>query len=190
MDNAIIQAYLWRDVIRLGFSPTGTDIKRWLVMYGKNLKDFWGIDEYPLPPKSNGAITAELTCVASLKMILSYTISSISKYTVQFLYMPQNRELMWVHDVDGSYFSFPEQIFLTKYNRHPEVVKNINDNHIKTVLDGLIFHPKVHQHIESPIDKHEIRIGGGIDNPFLYLFHLRYQLCPIKKNVRRKKSGL
>ena len=34
MDNDIIQAYLWREVIRLAFSPASTkDIKNWIVSF-------------------------------------------------------------------------------------------------------------------------------------------------------------
>ena len=121
-------------------------------------------------------------------MLLSYSISDISEYALSFLYMGQNRELMWTHHVDHSYFSFPEQSFVQRYPKRGEVkreIKNMKkchiEHHIETVLNGLIFHPRAHQHIESPINNHEIRVGGGIDNAFLYLFHLRYQLCPIQE---------
>lgn len=182
MDNEIIQAYLWHDVIRLGFSPSGKkNIKKWLTIFGKSLKEFWEVDDFPPHPKCNASITSELTCASSLNMLLNYDIVNISKYSIRFLYGLQNREVMWVHDVDGAYFSFPNSSFLIKYNKRKEAVKKIKENNIKKVLDGLIFHPKAHQHIESPINNHQIRIGGGIDNPFLNLFHLRYQLCPIKK---------
>ena len=87
-------------------------------------------------------------------------------------------------------FFFPEQSFLTKYDKSKEAKKKMNSRYIADVLDGLIFHPRTHLHIKSPIDKHEIRIGGGIDNPFLYLFHLRYQLCPIKEKRVAEKERL
>lgn len=190
MDSEIIQAYLWREVIRLGFCPSGNEnLKKWLHMYGKSLRAFWDINEYPLPPRSNGAITAELTCASPLNMLLSYNISSISKFAVRFLYIPQNKEFMWVHDVDGSCFSFPEQFFLTEYNKRNEGIKDMTNSNVETVLNSLIFHPRAHQHIEGPIrGNHDIRIGGGIDNALLYLFHLRYQLCPIEKiRIAEKK---
>lgn len=54
----------------------------------------------------------------------------------------------------------------------------------------MIFHGRAHQHIKSPFPENKIRIGGGIDNPYLYLFHLRYQLCPDKKRRDEEKERL
>ncbi|MBA7569272.1 hypothetical protein ES708_11011 [subsurface metagenome] len=188
MDDDIIQAYLWHNIIRLGFSPSEKkDIKSWLYMYGENLKDFWEVDEYPPHPKSDGTITAKLTCAASLGISLSYCITNITRFSVTFLFSDRNNK-SWVHDVDGNYFAFPEQSLLSKYGKEKTVRKKITSAHIKKVLDGLIFHPTVHQHIKT--DFHSIRIGGGIHNPFLYLFHLKYQLCPDKKRRDEEKERL
>jgi len=189
MDNDIIQAYLWQEIIRLGFSPAGDkDKKNWLRMYGRSLKDFWEIDDYPPTPKSNGTITTELTCTASLNIALSYSITNITKFAVTFSPFSDRSNKLWVHDVDGSsYFFFPERSLLTKYKKGKAAIKKISVKHIEKVLDGLIFHPMAHQHINT--DFHEIRIGGGINNPFLYLFHLRYQLCPdeTRRNEERER---
>lgn len=186
MDNDIIQAYLWHDVIRLGFSPKGNkDIKKWFKMYGESLFKFLEIDDCPPHPKSNGKITANLSCVASLNMVLNYSFTNINKFAVTFSPFSDRINKPWVHDVDGgSYFIFPERSLLSKYKKAKEATKKISTRHIEKVLDGLIFHPVVHQHINT--DFHEIRIGGGIYNPFLYLFHLRYQLCP--DETRRKEE--
>ncbi len=191
MHKDIIQAYLWRDVIRLGFSPSGgKKIKSWLYLYGKSLKDFWGIDEYPPTPTSNGSIIAELTSSIQINMLMDYSITNISNFSVRFLHISNTRELMWKHDVDSRYFSFPEQAFLTKHNNRTRAIENMASEHIARVIDSLLLHPKAHQHIESPIDKHEIRIGGGILNPFIFLFHLRYQLCPDETRRNEEKSRL
>ncbi|MBU0465313.1 MAG: hypothetical protein KKE12_17220 [Proteobacteria bacterium] len=192
MDNDIIQAYLWQKIIRIGFSPSGNkNIKSWLRMYGQSLKDFWEIDDYPPNPKSNGTIIAELSCIASLNIALSYNITNITKFAVTFspfLPFSDRSNKLWIHDVDGSYFAFPERSLLLKYNRSKEAIKKILSEHIEKVLDGLIFHPTAHQHIKT--DFHSIRIGGGIHNPFLYLFHLRYQLCPDETRRDEEKKRL
>lgn len=90
------------------------------------------------------------------------------------------KELMWCHDMDGQYFNFPNQVFLDYHKKRGGAVKTLsnNDNDMVKVIDSLIIHPTPHQHIESPVNNHNIRIGGGLLNPFLYLFHLRVQLCP------------
>lgn len=191
MDKNIIQAYLWRNIIRLGFSPTGDkDRQSWLYMYGKSLKDFWEVDEYQPNPqiRCNGAITAELT--SKIDILIGYSITDISNFTVRFLYRPNTRELMWTHDVDSKYFSFPEQAFLTNHNNRNRAIANMTSEHIEGVIDALLLHPKAHQHIESPINNHKIRIGGGILNPFVFLFHLRYQLCPDKIKRDKEKERL
>lgn len=191
MDKDIIQAYLWQDVIRLGFSPKREkEIKSWLFMYGKSLKNFWEVDEYPPSPqsKSNGAITAELT--SSINILFDYLITNTSNFTVRFLHIFDRLELMWTHDVDSRYFSFPEQAFLTNHNNKNQAIENMTSEHIEGVIDALLLHPKAHQHIESPINNHKIRIGGGILNPFVFLFHLRYQLCPDKTRRDKEKERL
>lgn len=191
MDKDIIQAYLWRNIIRLGFSPIGDkDRQSWLYMYGKSLKDFWEVDEYPPNPqiRCNGVITAELT--SKIDILIDYSITDISNFTVRFLHISNTRELMWTHDVDSKYFSFPEQAFLTNHNNRNRAIENMTSEHIEGVIDALLLHPKAHQHIESPINNHKIRIGGGILNTFVFLFHLRYQLCPDKTRRDKEKERL
>lgn len=124
-------------------------------------------------------------------MFLEYSVSEYSKFAVRFLYtLNDAKELMWVHDVDSKYFKFPMQSFLTAHNKRKAALRNIQESDIKCVIDALLFHPRAHQHIESPLDKHEIRIGDGIDNAFLFLFHLRYQLCPIQEKRSAEKQRI
>lgn len=183
MHENVIRSYLWEDVIRAAFCPSSTkEQQSWLIQYGKSLKDFWESESYPPNPKIvGGKIAATIDCVRSVDLCLEYSVTSPDKFVINFMYRPpQNtKELMWTHDVDKTYFSFSSQTFLTDHGRRKEVIRDFSDEDIKAVLDSLLHHPTAHQHIESPIDNHEIRIGGGIQNLFLYLFHLRYQLCPI-----------
>ena len=189
MDNEIIQAYLWREVIRLGFSPSSErDMKNWLVQYGKSLKDFWEIEEYPERIEGNS------TTITHPDLNLEYKfvhITEINKHIIELFYLSDSLELMWKHDVDAqNFFLFPERSLLNEHGKLRIAIRNISSGHIKKVLDGLIFHPAVHQHIESPIDRHEIRIGGGIYNPFVFLFHLRYQFCPNNDKRKAEKEKL
>ena len=77
---------------------------------------------------------------------------------------------------------------------------------VKAVLNGMIFHPRCHTHLKdievtpghldqnsSGLKLHEIRIGGGIENPYVFLFHLRYQFClvdQIRKTERQRLIDL
>ncbi len=210
MDKKKIRAYLWQEVIRLGFCPSGEkEQKKWLRKYLGSLKDFLGPGSYPDTPKSNSKIIFSYS--PPIDLDIECSIAKKDKFSVKFLYLPpsnnkessHNPALMWNHDVDGEYFTFPVQEFLT-YHRQSENEKNkkkesdpeinvrkeFSDEDLAIVLDGLIFHPAAHQHIESPIDKHEIRIGGGIGNAFQFLFHLRYQLCPDDNTKKAEKKRL
>ena len=185
MDNDIICAYLWQDVIRLGFSPAGAkNRKKWLLQYGRSLKDFWEIETYPdMPQESNGALKLTIDSSTHIGLSFEYCINTIDKFGITLMYSPpvDDKQLIWIHVMDGQYFSFPSQFFLTKCKQRRQAVDRMSDNDIGRVIDTLIIHPTPHQHIESPLDNHKIRIGGGLLNPFLYLFHLRVQLCPDQK---------
>jgi len=188
MDDDIVRGYLWQQVIRLAFSPAGKkEQKKWLRMHSMSLKDFWETDEYPPHPKSNGTITGEFT---SSNLLLDYSISDNSNFAVRLVHLSNTKDLIWTHDVDSGYFAFPIKSILSKYGKGKQLPKKGTSKHVESVLDGLIFHPRVHQHVKSPLNNHEIRIGGGIDNPFLFLFHLRYQLCPIPEKRNNEKKRL
>jgi len=193
MDNKFICAYLWQDIIRLGFSPASTkEKKNWLLQYGRSLKQFWEVEAYPEAPKSSkGILSSTINSPDHLGLCFEYAIQSNDKFTVTLMYSPpvKDKELMWCHDMDGQYFYFPNQLFLTDHNKRSFAIKQMSDIDIGKVVDSLLIHPTPHQHIESPVDDHNIRIGGGLLNPFLYLFHLRVQLCPIqvRRNAERER---
>ncbi len=148
-------------------------------MYGQSLKDFWDIDDYPpIPHYEAGVLKSELASSIQINMLIDYSIVDISNYAVEFFHINNTRELMWTHDVDSRYFTFPEQFFLTKHRKRKHAIRKMSTTNVGSVIDSLLLHPNAHQHIESPISYHKIRIGGGILNPFVFLFHLRYQLCP------------
>lgn len=194
IDKKIIRAYLWQDVTRLGFRPTGEkEQKKWLLQYLESLRDFLGLESYPNPPgRKKDSIVTDFSFTLPINLDIECSITHTDKFTIIFLYLPpaHNRELMWDHEVDGTFFTFPVQEFLTLHNQRNPVLREFSDEDIKVVLDGLIFHPAAHQHIKSPIDKHAIRIGGGIGNAFQFLFHLRYQFCPNKAKRKAEEKRL
>jgi len=178
MTKEIVRAYIWQDIIRLGFLPSGTKKqKNWLFRYGESLKKFWEVENYPANPSQTGKrISATIDSCHSIGVAYEYAIEYSQKFIVRLMY--PDRKLMWIHDMDGKYFSFPNQTFLSNHNQRNPAIQNMCPDDIGAVIDSLIIHPTPHQHIESPVDNHDIRVGGGLQNPFLYLFHLRIQLCP------------
>jgi hypothetical protein len=67
---------------------------------------------------------------------------------------------------------------------------------VERVLDGMIFHPRNHAHGEAlgiasqlaagapSLGPSEIRLGGGIENAYVFLTHLRYQFCLLSEEAR------
>lgn len=184
-EDIFLLAFLWEEVIRLGFLPASTNEQRnWLLQYGKSLTKFWGLNFY------NTNFTMEkgrlVTQITSPEMItFTCSITTISKFAVRFNMPEANME--WTHDMDGSYFSFPNRRFVDS-NRPQK--NNTTQSDVERVIDSLLVHPTPHQHIESPHNRHEIRIGGGLLNPFLYLFHLRIQLCPVEEKREAERIRL
>ena len=137
---------------------------------------FWETEDYPKIGKMNGQFQIKVN-FHQINISFDCSITNIKKFAVYFLHVTNTTGLIWIHDVDHKYFAFPSQSLLNKMGKEPQAISKISTQHIEKVLDGLIFHPRSHQHIESPINNHEIRIGGGIYNPFIFLLHLRYQFC-------------
>ena len=190
MTKEIVRAYLWQDIIRLGFLPSGAKKqKNWLLQYGQSLKKFWEVENYPAEPSQPGnCLSATIDSANSIGVVYEYAIVDSQNFTVRL--MCPGRKLMWTHDMDEDYFSFPNQIFLSNHNQRNPAVQDMNSDDIRAVIDSLIMHPTPHQHIESPLDNHDIRVGGGLQNPFLYLFHLRVQLCPDNDRRSAEKERL
>ena len=193
MENKIVRAYLMQEVIRLGFLPVNPrEQKNWLLQYGRSLKDFWEIDDYPPAPGFRGkSLTAIINSSEHVQVAYEYAIERVDKFTVNFTHL-LNDWLIWTHDMDGGYFCFPHQSFLSSHKEYNLnlAIQKMDRKDIERIVDTLLVHPTPHQHIKSPIDNHEIRMGGGITNSFLYLFHLRIQLCPILERRVAEKARL
>ncbi|MGR3319330.1 MAG: hypothetical protein ACUZ8O_12750 [Candidatus Anammoxibacter sp.] len=186
MDDDIIQAYLWKDVIELGFRITKH--KEWIKAYLGSLKGFWGVSEYPCtngPRFENDSIKAEIEN-PDLELWWEFDLRINEHFHLEFNHLSGN---VWWHHSDFEYYILPIEKMLDKRARSIAVAE-FSSNDLEIVLDAMIFHGSTHQHIKSPFPKNKIRIGGGIDNPFLYLFHLRYQFCPDKSRRDDEKNRL
>jgi hypothetical protein len=196
MDKKIIQSYLWNDIIQIGFKPSNLkEQKNWLYQYSKSLPSFWETDDYPdIPKYRNDEINFNIDCI-KYNILIENCINYPDKYSTLFYFSKkENKELMWLHDVDHEYFSFPINDFLVLHNQRTIAINSFDnkdfEEDVESVIQGLLLHPAVHQHIESPITNHKIRIGGGISNRFLFLFHLRYQFCPDSDRRIAEKNRL
>lgn len=179
----------------MGFSPSSTkDRKSWLHQFSQSLRFFWETDQYITPPQDDGScISSTIDSNPSVGFVFEYAIEAINKFAIKHMYRisASGTDIMWIHDIDGiKYFNFPNKLLLVPHNNRNLIVQNIDREDLECIINSLITHPIPHQHIESPIDNHDIRIGGGLINPFLYLFNLRYQLCPDLKMRDAEKDRL
>lgn len=82
--------------------------------------------------------------------------------------------LLWDHHVDPKYRTLHSKSIIQSH--WTQVQKNLKISQIKSVLEDLLLHPEVHQHFVVPELNHEVRLGGGINNVYQFLIHLRMQL--------------
>lgn len=184
-EKEIKLSYLWKRITDLAFHPSGiVEINNWLSIYCKSVVDFWEVPDYPTLNKFTIEVTNK-----NIPIDFKFVYSDSNKFSVSFYYLGEdNNDFAWMHDVDKNFFT-PEQYILSHDNHMRKNLRKINEDDVKMALEGFLYHPTAHQHI-SEDDRHEIRIGGGIQNPFHFLFHLRYQLCLIEENRELERNRL
>ena len=191
----IRRAFIWDRIIQLGFSPR-TDInkKSWILLFKQNLLSFWGNESQPVYETRHSATVIRVTYPGLTyddEVVFECRISNDFQFSVDVL---QGDNIWWVHEYDQKYYSPSFDVFLPFISGRTRGASPLNTtlgrDDIEAVIDGLILHPCVHQHIRYPVYRHEIRLGGGITNPYVYLFHLRYQLCPDERRRENERLRL
>ena len=186
MDDDIIQAYLWNDVIRLGFQIK--EPQQWIQRYLGSLQEFWEVSDWPCgsgPKFKDNSLKAKINN-PDLELWWEFDLRIDDHFHLEFNHLNDN---IWWHHSDSAYYELPFEKLLDK-SKHSVAIDQFSRDNLEIILEAMIFHGRVHQHIKSPLPNNKIRIKGGIDNPFLYLFHLRYQLCPIKEKREMEKNRL
>jgi hypothetical protein len=183
------RAIVWDTIERIAFRPASP--KKWLGVYAKTLHKLWGMEPMwaHFNPDDNFSVTF-------LNLRCSYLIESADKYLVSLVNNSIDGHLYWQNHIDPGFLSKSSLHLASK--KYPFSHRKHLQEDIKAVLDGLIFHPRCHVHPDdlgvqhNQLDPeiggllaHEIRIGGGIENPYVFLFHLRYQFCLVSDQVRQ-----
>ncbi|MBW2662331.1 MAG: hypothetical protein JRD93_10150 [Deltaproteobacteria bacterium] len=181
------QAIVWDTIERIAFRPNPPE--SWLGVYAKTLHKLWGMESV----WARFGIDDEFI-VTFLNLKCRHFIESVSKYSISFLHGSSDC-LHWQIHVDPEFHSKASlQITVGKYP-HQQMGELHSD--VEAVLNGMLFHPRCHTHLEKigvlpmPLDQdrgglkaHEVRICGGIENPYVFLFHLRYQFCLVSGQAR------
>jgi len=182
------RAIVWDTIERLAFRPNPP--ARWLGVYAKTLHRFWG--EQPVQDRFALADNFIVTC---LNLKCCFLIESESKYNISFV-QGSSDCLNWQFHVDPGFLS--KASLQTSVANYPSQQMGELRRDVEAVLNGMLFHPRCHAHLEDlggwhvqldqnsgGLSSHEVRIGGGIENSYVFLFHLRYQFCLVHTNARR-----
>jgi len=202
MDDGLKYTYLWHEIIRMAFTPT-RDYGKWILKWFKYY--LYGICEFlELGDNYSYNVEKETLCskifIPFLKLHLDIKLKIEEKWDNIYLIFCEKKEgvdqtnHLWAHDIGQDYFCVSSLPLLSEIEKicsyRGKVMMNYADRDLERILEAAIFHPKAHQHIHTPVDNHDIRIGGGFCNPFQYLFHLRYQLCIIQDKRKSEENRL
>ena len=183
------RAIVWDTIERIAFRPNPP--ARWLGVYAKSLHDLWGMDRRFARFDLNDEFT-----VSFLNLRCKHKIESETKYEFSFVHDSSDCLHLKIH-VDPE-FDSKASLYRSVDNYPSQQIDKLLRNDICAVLKGMIFHPRCHVHLEDlgvgyeqldpekgGLELHEIRIGGGIENPYVFLFHIRYQFCLVHTDVRQ-----
>lgn len=191
MNETKRRAIIWDTIERIAFRPnSNNDRSTWLAVYARTLHKLWGTDSIRNHFGSN-----DIFNIPFLNLKCDYTIDNAKKYSVSLQDSSTCRSY-WQNDIDPDYLSKASLHFSS--DQYPSQQRAHLQRDIEVVLDGMLFHPRCHTHLEDigvrhvqldqgrdGLSSHEVRVSGGIENPYVFLFHLRYQFCLVADLVRR-----
>jgi hypothetical protein len=191
MDEKERRAIVWREIESKAFHPFGKKIERWLQIYKRSLPNLWEVAQ-PLPGKPDDPFDLP---ISSLQCWFFNGDGSGLKFTAA---ISAAERTFWQLEVDSGFYSKTDGLNQTK--EYPSEHKNDRDlkSDVETVLDGMLFHPRCHIHGDKlaipsldnhALDPHEIRLGGGIENLFMFLAHVRYQFCLVSPDKRNEEQS-
>ena len=182
------RAIVWDTIERLAFRPNPP--ASWLGVYARTLHRFWGEETIweRLALDDNFIVTF-------LNLKCSHFIESVSKYSISFVHDSSDC-MHWQTHVDPGFHS--KASLQTSVDNYPRQQMDELRRDVDAVLNGMLFHPRCHAHLEDLVGRnvqldqdsgglssHEVRIGGGVENPYVLLFHLRYQFCLVSDQIRQ-----
>ncbi len=174
----------WKFIEKKVFSPVEKrGIIQWVKCYGDFLYNFWQLDCPVSFTPGKDSITGKIL-FTPLNLEYSYSILfNLKKFDFAI-------SLKGIDDMQQSNFklenSYDDQFFTELnyidniwplFGKIEPVLKKMNIKEIDYILKGVIVHPAMHQHIKySELIPHHIRIINGVNNPFLFLYQLAFQL--------------
>jgi len=186
------QSIVWATIERTAFRPNPYD--RWIALYEKTLHELWELEPGDVQIRRNSGFDS-----FSLSISFDYVFESVEKYSASIRSPADLLRPIWIIHVDPAYVS--KSALHTANGQYPQQARaRYLHSDVGTVLDGMLFHPRNHAHIEevgvtvqlngpTALNAHEIRMGGGIENFYIFLFHLRYQFCVVSDDTRAQERN-
>lgn len=181
------RAIAWDTIERMAFQPAPNKSEDWLEKYGRSLAQFWQAQHTDVNYSANGfeAWFLNIAC--------EYEVVARDQYSVRIINAESDRRLSWSLHVGPGYCS--KASLVGAQDDYPiQHVANDLRGDVTAVLDGMLIHPRNHCHgedmeltmnlVATALPTHEVRLGGGIENAFVFLTHLRYQLCLLNGALR------
>jgi hypothetical protein len=181
---------VWHTIERLAFSPAPADRGRWLTVYERTLPKLWGRQVPDVPIRQHSGFDADFLNVAC-----NYTIEAPDRYSITIVNAATLPPACWHLHVDPIYCS--KGAFCDTTGHYPRQDENRHlARDVERVLDGMIFHPRNHAHgdavgivsqlgADPALPAAKIRLGGGVENGYVFLTHLRYQFCLLSEDARQ-----
>jgi hypothetical protein len=194
------RAIVWDTIERIAFRPASDkDRRAWLEIYAKTLAKVWQMDQGNVQIRRRDGGELAGFSVPFLNLDCDCGIEGRSKYSVTVSRVEDSAQAVcWHLHVDPDFAS--SRGFCSSSATYPlqNVAENLEDD-VAAVLDGMIFHPRNHAHgkklgigwsagpEDTMLSTDEVRLGGGIENAFVFLAHLRYQFCLLSEDARSEE---
>jgi hypothetical protein len=186
------QSVVWAAIERMAFRPAQDNT--WLSLYERTIHQLWELEPGDVVTQCNTRLE-----VPFLNISCEYRVEQIGKYDVSIRLRGDDSRFPLAFQVDPAYASKASLHNEIRRYRRQDCARHLH-NDVASVLDGMVFHPRNHTHLEDcgltasmqggqALDAHEIRVGGGIENAFVFLFHLRYQFCLVSEDTRTHEKN-
>lgn len=178
--------YLWKLIEKIAFRPAKDKIVDWLYCYGQFLHHFWQTSDYTLcefVPHRHLQKIDGFVHYPPLSLKYEFQLEfSLNKHAIQIEF----DKCTFHYDYDDNYFNelaCVEQKWSVS-GKNKNILNNIKGEDIEKILEGIVAHPAIHQHIGYNNFPRWIRIGTTIKNPFLFLYQFAFQLGDCYQDFR------